>query len=246
VPASQSKTSGRKGLQRIPVTVESVERPSEDLVLLRLSRPGGAEYGFSAGQFLYVFMPDDERKKPYSIASAPYEEDRLDLAVKKIDGGTLSPYLYDLEPGDTVDISRSLGGFVNKTPPDHTWVGLGTGTGVAPLRSMMRQMVHDGPERETWLFLGSATKRNLPYHEEFEGLDEILESFSYVPSCTREGMEWTGERGWIQEPFLEHFPHRERFHIYVCGIKRMVDDVSRLLADELDLPAGVIHKEKYV
>lgn len=247
MPSGEAATSRRKkGLERFVATVEGVERPSDDLVLTQLTRPGGAEYEFAAGQFLYLFLPDSEQKKPYSIASAPYEDDRLDLCVKKVEGGALSSYIYGLEPGDEVAVSRALGGFVRKTPADVAYVGLATGTGVAPIRSMIRQMFHEDDRRETWLFLGSATRKNLPYHDEWSALDERIDHFHYVPSCTREGMDWHGERGWIQEPFTKYFLRRDDFHAYICGIKRMVDDINQMLVEEHGLDPKRVHKEKYV
>lgn len=247
MPSGEAKTKRKtKGLERFVATVEEVDRPSDDLILARLTRPGGADYEFKAGQFLYVFLPDSDYKKPYSIASAPYEDDRLDLCVKKVEGGRLSTYLYDLEEGDEVAISRALGGFVRKTPGGMAFVGLATGTGVAPIRSMIRQMVEEDDRRETWLFLGSGTRKNLPYHDEWSALDEMIDHFHYVPSCTREGMDWTGERGWIQEPFTKYFLRRDDFHAYVCGIKRMVDDLSQMLIEEQGLDPKQVHKEKYV
>ncbi len=131
-------------------------------------------------------------------------------------------------------------------PEDLAYVGLATGTGVAPIRSMIRQMIKEDDRREAWLFLGSATRKNLPYHDEWSGLDEMIDHFHYVPSCTREGMDWTGERGWIQEPFTKYFLHRDDFHAYVCGIKRMVDDINQMLIEEQNLDPKQVHKEKYV
>lgn len=233
-----------KGLGRQKVRVLSDERPSEDLVLLRVERPGGADYGFEAGQFLYVYHPSGA-KKPYSIASSPDDERGLDLAVKKIEGGALSSYLYGLKEGQEVEITRAVGAFKLKTPPGMAYVGLATGTGVAPLRSMIHYMLaHE--QREIWLFLGSATRNNLPYHAEWERLDREHERFRYVPSCTREGMDWTGERGWIQEPFTKHFQGRSGYEVYLCGIRRMVDDVTRQLQEEMGIDTSTIHKEKYV
>lgn len=245
-PAETKTKRKKKGLERLTATVEAVERPSGDLVLARLTRPGGEDYEFKAGQFLYVFLPDSDQKKPYSIASAPYEEDRLDLCVKKVEGGPLSTYIYGLEEGDEVTITRAYGGFVDKTPEDAVYVGLCTGTGVAPIRSMVRQRIHDGKRNEMWVFLGSATQPNLPYHEEWMALDEMIDHLEYVPACTREGMDWKGERGWVQEPFMKYFLKRTDLHAYICGVKRMVDDISQLLVEEMGIDAKQVHKEKYV
>jgi len=231
-----------RGLERRRVRVLRVERPSESLVLLSLERPQGL--AFEAGQFTYVFLPGTDEKRAYSLASAPHELDHLDLCVKKIDDGPTSNYLYALHPGDHVEISRALGAFRFRTPPGLPVVFLGTGTGVAPLRSMVRDLAHRGDTRDAWLFLGSRDLQNLPYLHDFQLRAARLRNFRFVPVLSRAPLLWEGDRGWIQEAYLKRFFHPRPHHAYVCGLRRMVDDV-RVLLQERGLSADAIHTERY-
>jgi ferredoxin-NADP reductase len=242
VTAQLAMASRPRGLERHRVRVLAARRPSDSLVELLLERP--PQYTFEAGQFTYVFLPDAGEKRAYSIASAPYEADHLALCVKRVEGGPASTYLYGLQVGDEVDISLALGGFRFRTPPGTPAVFLCTGTGVAPLRSMIRQLVHQGDRRDLWLFLGSRELPNLPFRHDLELLSVRHRTFRYVPALSRAPLLWEGDRGWIQEAYLKRFYQPRPHHAYVCGVKRMVDDV-RLLLQERGLPTEAIHVERY-
>lgn len=234
--------------QRFETRVVAEERPSHDLVLLRLELPPGTEYAFKPGQFAYVY-PDGvpgESRAAYSIASPPEDQGHLDLAVKMVNPNGVSGWLYAREAGDTVRLSKALGGFVFRTPPGVAAVFLATGTGVAPFRSMIKHLLNSGDTRPMWLFLGSGKPADLPYHREFEAMAAAHPNLHYVPTLSRAGtFAWNGERGWIQEAFLRRFTHQTGYEAYVCGVKVMVDDVRSLLRSQ-GLGEKQIHLERYV
>lgn len=247
VSETTQKSPG-KGLQRHPTRILSVARPSEDLVLLRLRFSLPMELRFRAGQFVYVWAPtaQGETKRPYSIASPPSDANHVDLAVKSVNPEGVSGWLYQRQARDVVEVSDAYGTFFFKTPPDRTVVFLATGTGVAPFRSMLLDLLYSGDQRKIWLFLGSSHVKDLPYHAELERLSENFQNFRYVPTLSRASLqEWGGVRGWIQEPFLSHFYKETDYDAYVCGVKRMVDDVATLVAEQ-SLPRERIHLERYV
>lgn len=236
-----------RGMQWRPMRVRSVERPSDSNVVLRLGIDPPGSFSFVAGQWVYVQLGQEgpDSKGAYSIASPPLEPNFLELCVKKVEGGLHSSWLYDRSVGDELLVSRAFGGFQFRSPPERVAVFLATGTGIAPLRSMLLDLLHRKDSRELWLFYGVGREVNLVYHDEFLALAQRHPSVHYVPVVSRASLEWKGERGWIQEPFLARFKHRTDFDAYVCGIKRMADDVVELLKT-LRLPDAAIHFEKYV
>ncbi len=238
-----ARTETKRGLARHPARILAVERPSPSLLLLRLERPPG--YTFDAGQFCYVYEPGHDERRAYSIASPPQDARHIDLCIKKVKGGTLSPSLYEVDAGQELEITPALGGFRFATPPGREAVFLATGTGVAPFRSMLLDLEHQGDERGQWLLLGSGVEANLPYATEFQDLERRRRNFHYIPILSKGELYWQGDRGWIQEAFLKRFAHRTDFDAYVCGVKRMVDDVLQLLR-ERGHDAKRIHLERYV
>lgn len=224
-----------------------VERPSDANVMLRLGVDPPGSLPFVAGQFVYVQRPGDgpDVKSAYSIASPPYENDRIELCIKKVEGGATSTWLYEREAGARLKVSRAFGGFRFRSPPGRDVALLATGTGVAPLRSILLDRLRAGDDRRFWLYYGVGREVNLVYGDELRELAGTRPNFRYVPIVSRASAGWPGERGWIQEPFLRDFAGRADYDAYVCGVKRMVDDVLDVLKSK-GLAEGSIHFEKYV
>lgn len=95
-------------------------------------------------------------------------------------------------------------------------VFLATGTGVAPLKSMLDYTFeegrdeHRGEPRDVWLFLGAAWTDDLPYHDDFVDLAETHDNFHYVPCLSREPWltDWDGETEYIQDAVLKYVDER--------------------------------------
>lgn len=247
-PLPEPPKPGPKGLAWREARIAHLERPSDSNVVLRLEVPRASPFSFVPGQFLYVRHAFDGAppiKAAYSIASPPQSSDDVELCVKKVRGGPMSTWLYERTVGDIVTHSRAFGAFRFRTTPGRTAVFLATGTGIAPFRSMILDLVHRRISDGLWLYYGVGREVNLVYADEFRDLAASHPTFHFIPVVSRAEMSWTGERGWVQEPFLRDFQGRRDFDAYVCGVKPMVDDVTRLLG-ETGLPADHIFFEKYV
>src|SRR5690242_13249958 len=98
--------------------------------------------GHRAGQHVDVRLtaPDGyQAQRSYSIASGPEDPD-VELTVERIDDGEVSPYLVDVvEPGDRFEVRGPIGGhFVWETSQRGPLVLIGGGSGIVPLRAMLR------------------------------------------------------------------------------------------------------------
>lgn len=96
---------------------------------------------FEAGQFLRIGVDTGEREplsRPYSVASAPGQP--LEFFIVRVEGGALTPRLFDLAPGDTILVHPRCGGaFTLASAPEAEVLWLvATGTGLAPYISMLR------------------------------------------------------------------------------------------------------------
>ncbi|WP_458206459.1 ferredoxin--NADP reductase [Haladaptatus sp. NG-SE-30] len=168
------------------------------------------EFDFAPGQYVTVRYEDTPR--PYSIASTPNEE-TMEICVRRVPHGRLTSKLFeDLAEGDEVTVRGPNGDFVLEEPSRRDMAFLATGTGVAPLRSMIRYTFeegrdeHDGDRRDVWLFLGATWKDDLPYREEFEELAEQHDNFHFVPTCSREEYltDWEGETDYVQQTLVKY------------------------------------------
>ena len=125
-------------IQWINGTLQARKVWSEGLFTLTIHCPGVLP--FEPGQFLQVGFPLPEKHlhRPYSVAS-PHGES-LDFFIVRVENGELTPKLWDLEIGQSIDVSsKATGGFtLDHTPEAKVLWLLGTETGLAPNIAMLR------------------------------------------------------------------------------------------------------------
>lgn len=194
---------------------------------------------FKAGQFIIVNVPKDGQivKRAYSIASPPHEPGSLELCIQHVEGGTASTYFWKLKEGDAVSLSGPHGTFVLKEPLDYDPVFMATGTGVAPLRGMLKHLFHLNATRDLWLFFGCRYEHAILYESEFRSWANVRHNFHYIPTVSRP-KEWKGESGHIQQTFQKHIRDVADKEIYLCGWLEVVKSVCA------DLMACGVPKEK--
>jgi CDP-4-dehydro-6-deoxyglucose reductase len=178
--------------------------------LLRIAFALETPLSFAAGQYVSIRFHDVPRV--YSVASSPGSE-RLELCVRLVPGGRLTPELFQhLEPGDEVPIRGPFGEFALENPSESDVAFLATGTGVAPLRSMIDYLFEEGLDRiagerrDVWMFLGAGWEDDLAYRERFRSLEEEHDNFHFVPTLSREHYltDWAGETAYVQRTFLKY------------------------------------------
>lgn len=205
--SDQLLDAGRPGLgRRVATLAERYRRPKPMLVRARFS----PDVDFVAGQ--YVGFKYNGVPRAYSIANSPTEKE-LEICVRRVPGGALSPQLCDdLAVGDKVTVRGPYGDLVLGEHSPRTTVFLATGTGVAPFKSMIDYLfetgrdAYDGQPRNVWLFLGTAWLDDLPYRAAFRRLEREHEHFHFVPCLSREPIlsDWGGETDYIQHALLKH------------------------------------------
>lgn len=197
---------------------------------------------FTAGQFVRLGLEVGEKRvrRAYSIGSAPGAP--LEFYVTVVDDGALTPHLYDLDVGDTVEVERKAQGFFTLEYVRHgtqLWL-LSTGTGIAPYISMLRTAEPWERFEKIVMVHGARHGRQLGYRAECEAWAEAHpEQFFYVPSVTREP-ELEGvlhgrlpalmESGALEEAAGLEITAADS-HVMLCGNPEMVKACTQLSLD---------------
>jgi CDP-4-dehydro-6-deoxyglucose reductase len=209
----------------------------------------GGRFDFLAGQFISMRLYHDgqELTRAYSIASAPDDGRRFDLCLNRVRGGVFSSYLCDLKPGAEMNFHGPHGFFFVQEPLPSNLVFIATGTGIAPIRGILRDLFARGllASSRVWLLFGVRDPEKILYRTEFEQLAEQHPNFHFVPTLSRPPAGWTGATGYVQEQLRRWFAGQHDFTAYICGLKAMVDDVRAILKNEFGLDRKQIHYEKY-
>jgi ferredoxin-NADP reductase len=184
--------------------------------------------GHRAGQHVDVRLTAEDgyqAQRSYSIASAP-DDGRLAITVECLDDGEVSPYLTEeLVVGDKLEFRGPIGGyFVWSADRGGPLLLVGGGSGVVPLRSMLRHRAAVGSTVPARLLYSARSLDDVIYRDE-------LDSFDAVYTFTRaQPPGWTGYARRVDEDMLREvaFPGAEGV-AYVCGPTRFVEAVADAL-----------------
>ncbi len=182
---------------------------------------------FKPGQFVSLTDELNGKKvtRAYSLAS-PQDGNRFELCLNRVDLGTFSPYLFALKPGEEVPMTGPHGTFTLREPVRDS-IFVATGTGIAPFRSMLLDWRIWEAGKQYTLILGVRHDDGVLYREDFESLERQNPNFRFWPVVSRPSVDWDGRTGYVQSYALEAAGDRRDLHIYICGLKEMVNDVRR-------------------
>jgi CDP-4-dehydro-6-deoxyglucose reductase/3-phenylpropionate/trans-cinnamate dioxygenase ferredoxin reductase subunit len=228
-------------------TVASVApaTPSTRIVSLDL---GGAPFEFKAGQAALIGLAEREERVPYSIASAPAEtiaKGWVDFLIKFEPSGRWGHQFDSLELGNQMGIRGPMGSF---TFPVHSsekeLLFVAGGTGIAPIRAMVRQALTTGHAGRIKLLYSARTANDFAYLEELQELasEKQVELRLHI---TRDApAAWRGERGRIGLAQLTPLVDDRSTMCFVCGPESMVAEVPRMLG-ELGIDSSRIRVEEW-
>jgi ferredoxin-NADP reductase len=209
-------------------------------------------FTYKAGQFVTIKVPQPANKsivmRSYSISSKP-DTGKFQLCIKLIEDGKGSTYLNSLKTGEEIEFLGPLGHFIFKTPPDHTTLLIGTGAGLAPLKSILEEQLPLNPNQKFHLFFGVRLIKDLFYQEEFFALAQKHPNFSYTATLSRpESPDWVaqgGKEGRVTAHLEKITPENlQNTQVYICGLKEMVLEVQKILQQK-GLPKETISFERF-
>jgi NAD(P)H-flavin reductase len=211
---------------------------------LRLVEP--SKITFKAGQFLSFEVGQDALKRtiirPYSIASPPSKVDVLTLLFNLVPGGPGSTYLFSLKEGDDTQFKGPTGNFYlrDDLARDHLFVA--TGTGIAPIQSMLLNLFVRETAGSVTLYWGLRSQRDLYYQDELEAWARAYPKFSFITTLSRPEDGWSGERGRVTPLVEKRIASVKNLAVYLCGNSGMLKDVTASLQKKGLCP---IYREKY-
>jgi alkene monooxygenase reductase len=214
--------------------VEAVEALTDDIRLLRLRPSEPAGLRFAAGQYVEVEVPGSGGRddRCYSIANPPGEHGRIDLIIKRVPGGRFSARLDGgLRPGDRLRVRGPMGQFTLRLS-HRPMVMVATGSGIAPIRSMLHHLAARANQRLVTFFYGARTEHDLPLLAEMRGLEREHGWFRFVPVLSRPGSSgsaWSGATGRVTAALGRHLPSCRGHEAYLCGSPPMVDAATQAL-----------------
>jgi Na+-transporting NADH:ubiquinone oxidoreductase subunit F len=218
-------------------------------ITLRLKTP--TDITFKAGQFVQFEVPEyeltsDPVYRAYSIASQPSRRDEIELEIRLVPSGICTTYVFEhLKVGDTVTINGPYGHF-HLQDTDARIIFVAGGSGNAPIKSILHDMVEKDIRREAIYFFGARSKCDLFLVDEMKDLEKKLPDFTYIPSLSQPQPEdnWEGEVGRVTDAIERHIDSVENTEAYLCGSPGMIEAVVDVLKKK-GIPEDKIYYDKF-
>ncbi len=233
-------------MNAVTAEVSRIEDLTHDVrtIELRLLEPG--TISFKAGQFVSFEVPKEGQPRPvtrpYSIASPPGQLDRILLVLNLVQDGPGSGYLFSLREGSHTSFKGPTGAFYLRDDRARDLLFVATGTGIAPLRSMILAQLERAQSRSITLFWGLRSQRDLYWQDEFTALARAHPNFSFVTTLSRPESGWQGASGRVTALVDERVSSVTNLAVYLCGGSGMIRDVTARLNAKGLCP---IYREKY-
>lgn len=217
--------------------VEHRQEWAPGLITLRIA---GEVEPFSPGQFrnIALYIDGQLERRAYSMASAPAAP--VEFFLNRVDGGSFSPRVFELDVGDEVLVEKKAQGFFTLAyvpPAEELWM-VATGTGLAPFISMLRAGEPWQRFRRIVVVHGVREAAHLAYKEELcEAGRAHAEKLLWVPVVSREpgasgvlhGRVTTLLESGELEREIGLGLSAERSHLMLCGNPEMIRELTALL-----------------
>jgi len=209
--------------ERYEATLERVHHwtPSTRSLFLRLAP--GSRMPFHAGQFISLQLPVGDSPplvRPYSLASDP-DAELLEICVDHVPSGLGSAHLFTLAAGAQLSFKGPFGTFMVDEPPAATMVLVGDGTGIAPVRAIVRRALARGA-RALEVLQGAHTEAELLFRDELLGLTKTHPQLSWQPVVAGTG---AGDNPELERLVLARYvdadADRTR-HFWICAVGDLV------------------------
>ncbi len=242
--------------QLYPLNVAETKRETNDALSITFTIPSelAEAFAFAAGQYITLELEINGEKvrRAYSMCSAPHEG-KLTVAVKRTKGGVMSNYLNDkIKQGSVVNVMPPQGKFTTPLSPSNTrtFYLLGGGSGITPLFSILKTVLHDEPKSVVHLLYGNENEDSIIFKTELDALEKHYEGqlfvehilakpkeeksggmFSFIKKST---ISWQGligvpDKKNIEKWLAKNTQHTKDAIYFTCGPLPMMQNLEQII-----------------
>jgi len=189
-----------------------------DVMRLKMKLPAAQRLQFLAGQYVEVLLPEGKRRA-FSIASPPQLEDEIELHIRHVEGGDFTGWVFDeLKERDILRIEGPLGTFfIRHDTAERPMILMGGGTGFAPLKSMVEDLLLHNDQRPLHLFWGVRNQAELYLYEQARQWAEQNDHIQFSTALSEPGDDQDSFHGFVHEAVLQQYTDLSGFDIYMSG-----------------------------
>jgi CDP-4-dehydro-6-deoxyglucose reductase, E3 len=234
-------------IRTLPCRVEKVEKPADDVAILFLKLPSGERLQFLAGQYIDILMKDGKRRS-FSMANAPHDDQFLQLHVRRSPGGAFSNFVFDeLKERAILRFEGPLGTFYLREDSDKPMIFVAGGTGFAPVKAQLEHLFHHGEDRPIVLYWGARSMKDLYLPELPAQWQRDNPGFTFIPVLSDPLPQdaWRGRTGLVHQAVLDDFADLSGYQVYACGAPAMTDVARQTFVGERGLLADEFYSDAF-
>jgi CDP-4-dehydro-6-deoxyglucose reductase, E3 len=209
-----------------PCRINSLDKVSKNIIRVVLRLPPLNGFKILPGQYIDIVGPNGVRRS-YSVANN-VTDNRVELHIGQVENGCLSDYWFgQAKINDLLRLNGPLGTFFLRSIKAQDVIFLATGTGIAPIKAMIESLKFLAPEdypNSLTVFWGGRKLDDLYFDPSAD--NKLLR---YVPVLSRSALDWKGQKGYVQDVFLNEHPDISNCVIYACGSDKMIRSSFEIL-----------------
>jgi CDP-4-dehydro-6-deoxyglucose reductase len=213
-------------IRKMPARVVKLERLSADVMRLFLKLPDSERLQFLAGQYLDILLSDG-RRRSFSIANAPHDDQFIELHIRHIDGGHFTGHVFNaMKEKDILRIEGPFGTFYLHEASPRPIICVAGGTGFAPIKGMIEHAIQAELKQPIHFYWGVRSQRDL-YLNALPTAWQVHGNIHYIPvlSAPLPEEQWQGRTGFVHQAVLDDFSDLSGYELYASGPPAMVDAV---------------------
>ncbi|WP_114636403.1 CDP-6-deoxy-delta-3,4-glucoseen reductase [Polynucleobacter necessarius] len=242
IEAREVQGAGDIAIRKVPCRVNTIQKPSDDVAILKLQLPAAERFQFLAGQYIEFLLKDGQRRA-YSIANAPEQEGPLELHIRHLPGGLFTDFVFGvstpaLKEKDILRFEGPLGSFFLREDSKKPIIFVAAGTGFAPIKSIIEQMQAKNIYRPIHLYWGGHRPSDLYLDVLCKSWANEIPDFQYIPVISDALAEdaWQGRTGFVHQAAMDDHPNMKGFQVYACGAPVMVNAARNDFSSQCHLP----------
>ena len=222
----------------LPSRVQAIERPADDVVVISLKLPANERLTYLAGQYI-EFMLKDGKRRSYSMANAPHEDQLVQLHIRHMPGGHFTDHVFGkMKERDILRFEGPLGSFFLREESSKPIVFIASGTGFAPIKAIIEHAIHRETTRPMTLYWGGRRPKDIYMMDLCQSWQDKLPNFRFVPVVSDALPEdhWSGRDGFVHRAAMADFPDLSGHQVYACGAPIVVDSAKKDFIEHCGLP----------
>jgi CDP-4-dehydro-6-deoxyglucose reductase len=234
-------------VKTLPCRVHKLERLADDVMVMYLKLPANERLQFLPGQYLEFLLRDGSRRS-FSMANAPHDDALVQLHLRHVPGGQFTDHVFSkMKERDILRFEGPLGTFFLREDSDKPIVFVASGTGFAPIKSILETAFVKGIARPMVLYWGGRRPKDLYMNALAEGWAAAHDNFRYVPvvSDALPEDDWHGRSGFVHRAVMEDFPDLSGHQVYACGVPVMVDAARKDFVEQCGLPEDEFYADSF-